>query len=102
MGEDGHTAAIYPGPDFDRAIAGPRERRAVGVRPDPRPEEGAADSVTLTGAALSSARTVMIVITGDKKKEALEAAIQEGPLSSRAIGRVIAEIDVPIDIFWSA
>ena len=101
MAEDGHTASIFPGPDFDRAVAGPRERRAVGVRPDPMPAEAAVERVTLTGAALSSARTMMVVITGEKKKRVLEQAIKEGPLSSVPIGRVIADIEVPIDIYWS-
>jgi 6-phosphogluconolactonase len=102
MGGDGHTAAIFPGPDLDRALAGPRERRAVGVRPDPKRAGGPDDRVTLTAAALASARTVTILVGGDEKKRLLEKAIEDGPLSSTPIGRVLAEIDVPVDIFWSA
>ena len=101
MGADGHTASIFPGPDFERAVAGPRERRAVGVRPDPMPENAPVDRVTLTGIALSSARAVMVVISGAEKRAVLEQAIKEGPLSPLPIGRVIAEIENPIDIFWS-
>lgn len=101
LGEDGHTAGIYPGADFDRAVAGPRERRAISLRPDPMPEDAAADRITLTGPALGSARTVMIVVSGAEKRELLERAIREGPLSSVPIGRVLASIEVPIDIFWS-
>ena len=101
VGADGHTASIFPGPDFERAVAGPRERRAVGVRPDPMPDNAPVDRVTLTTAALASARAVMVVISGAEKREVLEQAIKEGPLSSLAIGRVIASIENPIDIFWS-
>lgn len=102
MGADGHTASMLPGPDVDRAVAGPKERRAVGVRPEPMPEDAPIDRVTLTGAALASARTVMIVVTGDEKKATLESAIEEGPLSAKPIGRLLSEMDVPIDIYWSA
>jgi 6-phosphogluconolactonase len=102
MGADGHTASIFPGPDLDRAVAGPKERRAVGVRPDPMPADAPVDRVTLTGVALSSARAVMVVITGPEKRATLESAIDEGPLSQKPIGRLIAEIEAPIDIFWSA
>ena len=102
MGADGHTASIFPGPDYDRAVNGPKERRAVGVRPDPMPAEAAVERVTLTAPALSSARAVMIVITGDEKRRVLEQAIKEGPLSSVPIGRVIAGLDASIDIFWSS
>jgi 6-phosphogluconolactonase len=102
MGEDGHTAGIFPGPDFERAVSGPRERRAVGVRPDPMPEDCAVERVTLTAPALTSARTMMVVIAGPEKRRMLEQAIKEGPLATAAIGRVLAAADVPIDIFWSA
>ena len=102
MGADGHTASIFPGPDFDRAVNGPKERRAVGVRPEPLPADAPVERVTLTAPALSSARAVMIVITGAEKRRVLEQAIKEGPLSSLAIGRVIAGFDASIDIFWSA
>ena len=39
MGADGHTASIFPGPDLTEALTGPKERRALGVMPDPLPPE---------------------------------------------------------------
>ncbi|HWH23109.1 MAG TPA: 6-phosphogluconolactonase [Allosphingosinicella sp.] len=102
MGPDGHTASIFPGPDLDRAVSGPRERKAVGVRPVPPAPDAPVDRVTLTAAAIGSARAVMIVIGGADKRRVLEEALKEGPLSSKPIGRVVAEIDAAIDIFWSA
>jgi 6-phosphogluconolactonase len=102
MGADGHSASIFPGPDLDRALAGPRERRAVGVRPDPMPESAPVERVTLTAAALSSARAIMVIIAGAEKRRMLENAIKEGPLASAPIGRLLAAVETPIDIFWSA
>lgn len=102
MGEDGRVAGIVPGPDFEGAVAGPRERRAVGVRPDPMPRDASVDRVTLTAQALGSARAVMIVIAGAAKRRVLEQAIKEGPLSASPIGRLLAGIEAPVDIFWSA
>jgi 6-phosphogluconolactonase len=102
MGADGHVASIFPGPDFERAVAGPRERRAVGVKPEPMPETAPVERVTLTAPALTSARAIMIVIAGAEKRDMLEQAIKEGPLSSTPIGRLLAGVDSPIDIFWCA
>ena len=102
MGADGHTASIFPGPDYDAALNGPRARRAIGVRPEPLPEAAPVPRVTLTAAALASARTVMIVISGAEKRRVLEQALKEGPLASAPIGRVLSAMEVPIDIFWSA
>lgn len=102
MGADGHAASLFPGPDLERALAGPRERRAVGVRPDPMPETAPVERVTLTAAALSSARAIMVVIAGAEKRSMLERAIKEGPLAAAPIGRLLAAVEAPIDIFWSA
>lgn len=101
MGTDGHTASIFPGPDFDEAVAGPKERRAVGVMPDPLPPEAPVARVTLTRSAIASARALMIAITGQAKRDVLERAIKDGPMSPYPIGRVLAEVDLPVDIHWS-
>jgi len=100
VGEDGHTASIFTGPDLQDALDAPRARRAVGVMPDPLPAEAAVARVTLTRAAILSARTILIVITGDRKRALLEQAIADGQSSKVPIGRVLAEVEQPIDIHW--
>jgi 6-phosphogluconolactonase len=100
MGKDGHTASIFAGPDLQDALDAPKARRAVGVMPDPMPDDAPVARVTLTRAAILSARTVLITITGDDKRELLEKAIEDGQSSHLPIGRVLAEIDQPIDIHW--
>lgn len=102
MGEDGHTASIFDGPDLQSALDAPKARRAVGVMPDPMPKDAPVARVTLTRAAILSARTILITITGQKKRELLEQAIADGHSSRLPIGRVLAEAEQPIDIHWSA
>jgi 6-phosphogluconolactonase len=101
MGEDGHTASIFAGPDLQDALDAPKARRAVGVMPDPLPEKAPVPRVTLTRAAILSARTILITITGDKKRKVLEQAIADGQSSRVPIGRVLAEAEQPIDIHWA-
>jgi 6-phosphogluconolactonase len=100
MGEDGHTASIFPGPDLQAALDAPKARRAIGVMPDPLPPEVPVARVTLTRAAILSARTILITVTGAKKRELLEGAIADGQSSKLPIGRVLAEVEQPIDIHW--
>ena len=100
MGADGHTASIFPGPDFQAALDAPKARRAIGVMPDPLPDEAPVARVTLTRGAILSARTVLITITGQQKRDMLEQAIAEGQSSKLPIGRVLAEAEQPIDIHW--
>ncbi|MGN6058125.1 MAG: 6-phosphogluconolactonase [Sphingomicrobium sp.] len=100
MGEEGDTASIFAGPDFQEALDAPRARRAIGVMPEPLPEDAPVARVTLTRAAILSARTVMIAISGAEKRELLEQAIADGQSSRVPIGRVLAEAEQPIDIHW--
>ena len=100
VGSDGHTASIFPGPDLDEALNAPKGRHAVGVMPDPLPPEAPVARVTLTRSAILSARTVLITIAGEEKKEMLEGAIADGQSSKLPIGRVLAEAEQPIDIHW--
>lgn len=99
MGADGHTASIFPGPDLDDALNGGKDIRAVGVAPDPLPEEAPVNRVTLTAAAIASARTTMLVISGAKKREVLEQAIEDGAKSAFPVGKVLEKITVPVDVY---
>jgi len=100
IGTDGHTASIFPGADLDEALNGPKARRAVGVLPDPLLAEAPVARVTLTRAAILSARTLTIAIKGKAKQKILERAIADGPSSNLPIGRVLADYEQPIDIHW--
>jgi len=64
MGEDGHTASLFPG------HAVPDGHLVIPVHDAPKPP---ADRVSLTPAALTSAREVLILVTGASKREALAA-----------------------------
>lgn len=100
MGDDGHTASIFAGPDLQSALDAPKARRAIGVMPDPLPPEAPVARVTLTRAAILVARTILITITGQHKRDLLEQAIADGQGSKLPIGRVLAEVEQPIDIHW--
>jgi 6-phosphogluconolactonase len=97
VGEDGSAAGIASGPDLQDALDAPKARRAVGVKP----ESGEA-RVTLTRASILSARTIMIALQGQAKRDMLEQAIADGQSSKLPIGRVLAEAEQPIDIHWCA
>ena len=102
MGEDGHTASIFPGPDYQEALSGPRERRALGVMPEPMPADAPVARVTLSRQGIVTAKAITIVVTGAKKRKVLEDAIKQGESSGYPIGRVLAEVELPVDIHWAA
>jgi 6-phosphogluconolactonase len=95
VGADGSAAGIAAGPDLQDALDAPKARRAVGVKP-----ESGEPLVTLTRAAILSAKTILITLQGQDKRDMLEQAIADGQSSKVPIGRVLAEAEQPIDIHW--
>ncbi len=66
VGEDGHTASLFPGHPALNATG-----LAVGIRDSPKPPS---QRVTLTLAALQAARRVIILATGAGKADAIARA----------------------------
>ena len=66
MGEDGHTASLFPGHDWGASPGSP-DVLAVFDAPKPPPER-----VSLSAARLGRSRRVWLVITGAGKHEALQ------------------------------
>ncbi|MHB1145218.1 MAG: 6-phosphogluconolactonase [Thiobacillus sp.] len=65
MGEDGHTASLFPGHDWGIAPSSP-DVLAVYAAPKPPPER-----LSLSAARLGRSRRVWYVVTGSVKREAL-------------------------------
>lgn len=91
VADDGSVAGIGPA-DLDAAMTAPRGRNLIAAR----------GGVSLTAGAITSARAIMLVVHGREQRDVVERAIKDGPLSAAPIGRVLAEIDGAVDIFWSA
>ncbi|MGI8438663.1 MAG: 6-phosphogluconolactonase [Thermoleophilaceae bacterium] len=70
VGEDGHTASIFPG-DMTPMAGG----LCVAVHGAPKPPP---DRITLTFDAFAAARRLVIVATGEAKREAAAAVVEGG------------------------
>ena len=95
MGADGSTAGIMESADMEEALDGPKEKRAVGLLPD----DGDTPLVTLTKAAICEARTVIVLLKGAASQAMLEMEIEQGATSMAPIGRLFADLAVPVDIY---
>jgi len=97
MGEDGHVASLIPGdPNLAAAMEPASERLTVPVA------EGLGDPplprVSLTLAALLSARAIFLLIAGEAKREVIARAKGGADLPVRAL---IAQARVPVRVLWS-
>lgn len=100
MGADGHTASIFPGPDY--ASACQTERRALGVRPDPLPPEAPVARVSLSRHCIRAARRIILTVSGAEKRAVLEQALAAGRESAWPVGQVLHDCPAPVEIFWSS
>lgn len=95
MGEDGHTASLFPdAPELSMAMAADAPPVTV-VTPDSQPTV----RLTLSARTLSDAAMTVLLLRGEDKKAALDEAIGEpfaiGPMPVRYF------FHQPLVIFWS-
>jgi 6-phosphogluconolactonase len=79
LGEDGHTASLFPGRDWGDA---PRAPSVLPVFDAPKPP---AERVSLSARRLSRARSVVFLVTGEAKRHAVQQWRQGAPLPAGAI-----------------
>ena len=89
MGEDAHTASLFPGQTWDDPGGAP----AIPVHDSPKPPS---DRVSLSASRLSQAGRVLFLVTGAGKRDAVRAWRAGEDIPVRAI-KPSAGIDVYID-----
>ena len=102
MGNDAHTASLFPGAANLAAALDPSSATdACRVDPDPLPAEAPFPRITLTAARLLRARSLHLVITGEGKHEALrEAQASNDPLR-HPIAALLHAPEAVVRIHWS-
>ncbi len=76
MGTDGHFASLFPGAaELQEGFTTPAS--ALAVTPNPLPAEAPFARISLSLQRILAARTIMLLITGDKKRQVLEQARRE-------------------------
>ena len=99
MGNDGHFASVFPGPDYDSAFKPPAQAKAVRVRPDPLPPEAPVSRISLSVPCISNARNIVMVIAGAEKRAVLDRAVEEGEASGLPIARFLAQLDKTLIVY---
>ncbi len=98
MGEDGHTASLFPHhPTLKKGLAadGPA-CMAITDSPKPPPER-----ITLTFARIIKTRRLYLHITGTAKRSLLEQVMQSGSTEQYPICAFLQQTDVPPVIYWA-
>ena len=98
MGDDGHTASLFPGsPNLTSALNPAAAAGCVGMRSPEAPQ--ARLSLNLT--ALLDSRRVVIVIAGESKWRTYVAACAPGPVVDMPVRAVLRQTRTPLAVMWS-
>jgi 6-phosphogluconolactonase len=98
MGDDGHTASLFPGsPNLLSALNPAAVPGCVGMRAPVAPQP----RLSLNLSALLDARRIVLLITGDAKWRTYLAAGAEGPVQDMPVRAVLRQTRSPVEVLWS-
>jgi 6-phosphogluconolactonase len=97
MGDDGHTASLFPGsPNLQSALNPAAAAGCVGMwaptPPQPR--------LSLNLSALLDSRRIAILITGEAKWRTYVAASAAGPVEEMPVRAILRQQRVPVEVIW--
>lgn len=95
MGDDGHTASLFPqAPELEAAMTTPA--RCAAITPVTAPHS----RLSLSLSALTSARILLVHITGESKRQLLDAALAQSTTPHLPIRRVL-DAAAEAHVFWT-
>ena len=98
MGNDGHTASLFPGAaNLDAAVDLHSGRVCMAIRPPATPHE----RMTLTLPAILNSRQLILHLQGQEKKKTLARAQELGDAREMPIRFVLRRKTTPLAIYWS-
>ncbi len=97
LGEDGHTASLFPdAPELERGFS--THEAALMLHP-----AGQANArLSLSAHSLLQSREIILFIQGTAKLRILEQALEPGPISLLPVRAFLHQDQVPVTVYWSA
>ncbi|MGH8253672.1 MAG: 6-phosphogluconolactonase [Steroidobacteraceae bacterium] len=97
MGDDGHTASLFPG---SAGLSQALDKRAAPACVAIEPLAAAHARLSLNLAALLRARRICIQVSGAGKWAVYQQAIADGPDEEMPVRAVLRQSVVPVDVYW--
>jgi 6-phosphogluconolactonase len=97
MGDDGHTASLFP---CSAQIAGALDLTVPAGVLAVHPVSAPYARLSLNRSALLMARRIFIQITGASKWAVYQRALQPGPVAELPVRAVLHQQSVPVEVHW--
>lgn len=98
MGNDGHTASLFPGAkNLEAAVDLHSGRICMAIHPPAAPYE----RMTLTLPAILDSRQLILHLQGEEKKKTLARAQEPGEAGEMPIRYILRQTTTPLAVYWS-
>ena len=97
MGDDGHTASLFPG---SAGLAAALDASAPPGCVAMQPMTAAHARLSLNLAALLRSRRICVQISGAGKWAVYQQALADGPIEDMPVRAVLRQSVVPVDVYW--
>lgn len=98
MGEDGHTASLFPGSlALSKALDRSAPPGCVAINALTAPHA----RLSLNLAALLDSRRIIVHIEGESKWQVYQRTKAAGPVAELPVRSVLQQKEVPIDVYWA-
>jgi len=98
MGEDGHTASLFPCSDqIKQGLDVTNETSIMKVEPKTAPHQ----RITFSFAALKESKNVFLHLCGDNKKQVLDQALSNSNLFEMPIRAFLQGDDIDTQVYWA-
>lgn len=100
MGEDGHTASLFPhNATLRQAFDPSHSLNVIGLDDSPKPPSM---RISLTYPALINTGRIILHLTGAGKIDVLNEALSDGPIEAMPIRAFLRQTQVPVDVYYAA
>jgi 6-phosphogluconolactonase len=98
MGDDGHTASLFPGsPNLQSALNASAVPGCVGMWSPTVPHA----RLSLNLSALLDSRRIVILISGAQKWSTFTTASGSGPVADMPVRAILRQARTPVEVMWS-
>jgi 6-phosphogluconolactonase len=98
MGDDGHTASLFPkSPNLQSALNPKAAAGCVGMWSPTVPQA----RLSLNLSALLGARRIYLFIVGDEKWRTYSVASADGPIEEMPVRAVLRQQQTPVEVVWA-
>jgi 6-phosphogluconolactonase len=98
MGDDGHTASLFPNsPGLIAALDPAAAPACVAMQAPSAPQ----DRLSLNLAALMQTRSIVLLISGDEKWRTYERARDGRDVAAMPVRAILHQQSIPVEVYWT-